>query len=113
MKYIEYMQENPTEGFNWCHCYTNAAETHYLVMYDGTANSISTPNSTAYRYGGCDFDSELETLAREVNPNYDSYTGYNDSKIAIDAMHVVGCWHCPFRDECETMGEEMDDTDYR
>ena len=112
MTYLEYMKEHPTENFSWCKCYTNADETHYLVMHDGIADSISTPSTIAHRYGGCDFEAELETLAREVNPDYDLYADWTDEHIALEAMHEIGCWHCPFRNECEAMGDDMSETDY-
>lgn len=109
MTYLDYMNEHPDANFEWCKPYTNDAETHYLVIYDGIANSIDTPDMTAHRYGGSDFEAALETLAREVNPDYELYSGYSDQKIALDRMHEIGCWHCPFRDECEAMGEDLDD----
>ena len=113
MTYREYMEANRHENFSWCKPYADDTETHFLIVYDGIASSISTPYITAHRYGGCDFEAELEALARDVNPDYDLYSGYNDQQIAMERMHEIGCWHCPFRDECETMGEEMDETDYR
>lgn len=112
MTYLKYMEQNPAANFPWCKPYTNDEQTHFLIVYDGLANSIETPTATAHRYGGSDFNAELETLAREVNPDYDYYSGYGDQKIALDMMHEIGCWHCPFRDECEAMGEEMASTDY-
>lgn len=113
MTYMDYMREHPEENFSWCKCYTNPEETHYMVMYDGLLNCINTPSVIAYRYGSHDFDAEIETLAREVNEDYDLYSEWDDIHIALDAMHEIGCWHCPFKDECEAMGEEMSETDWR
>ena len=113
MTYLDYMREHTDENLSWCKPYTNDDETHFLVMYDGIAGSIDTPNITAHRYGGSDFEAELEKLAREVNAHYDLYSGWDDTHIALEAMHEVGCWRCPFRDECEAMGEEISATDYR
>lgn len=113
MKYLDYMKQNPEQNFTWCKPYTNDSETHYLVVYDGIAHSIETPDITAHRYGGGNFDETLEQLAREVNPDYDLYSGYDDTYIALQSMHEIGCWHCPFRDECEAMGEEVSATDNR
>ena len=66
-----------------------------------------------HRYGGGEFEEALEQLAREVNSDYDLYSGYDDTHIALQSMHEIGCWHCPFRDECEAMGEEVSSTDNR
>ena len=113
MKYIEYINEHSEFNFDWCKPYTNNDLTHTLVMYDGIASDIDTPDTTMHRYGGGDFEAALETLAREVNENYELFSGYTDTEIALDAMHETGCAHCPFRHECEAMQADMDDADYR
>lgn len=118
MTYREYFDqpEHRTENFSWCTPYTCTTDTgdYSLVMHDGEVNAIKTPTGTAYQWGTLD-DNTLEQFARDVNANYDAMSteGCTDLEIALDAMQEIGCIHCPFCDNCETMGEEMSDIDYR
>ena len=106
MKYLDYMSNNPDANFDWCKPYSDG-NNRYLIIYDGIANAIYTPDTTAHRYDGYSFDEALEVLAREVNPYYDLHIGYTDKEIALMAMHETGCASCPFRHECEAMMEEV------
>lgn len=113
MKYLEYMESHDGENFSWCKPYTDGNEERFLIMYDGIANSIDTPDGVFYRFDGSDFDTALEALARNVNPDYDLFIGYNDQQLALIKMHEVGCSKCPFRYECDTMMEDVSDDDYK
>ena len=113
MKYLEYMQEHENDNFSWCKPYANASGDYMLVMCDGELSSIKSPTFEAFRYDGTLTDDVLERFAREVNPDYDLYSGWSDLHIALEAMHEVGCSSCPWREDCEPMGEEMSETDYR
>ena len=84
-----------------------------LVMYDGELSSIMSPTREAFRYNGTLTDEVLEQFAREVNPDYDLYTGWSDLHVALEAMHPVGCASCPWCEDCEAMYEEMSESDYR
>lgn len=112
MKYSEYFEEHDTENFVWCIPFTDRTESYFIVVHDGLVDSIATPDIVAYRYGSVDFDALLEQVAREVDPNYDLYSGYSDLQIALGVMHGVGCYHCPFKEECEAYNSDMEDCDY-
>lgn len=113
MTYREYMIDHDTESLSWCAPYEDKTGDYRLVMYDGEVSSIATPSCVAYTYNGTLTDELLEAFARDVNPDYECYQGYTDLEIAMEALHPVGCAHCPHFDECETMGEEMGPCDYR
>lgn len=113
MKYIDYMNEHPTENLCWCKPYTNDDETHYLIMYDGKPEVIITPNIEAWRYDGSLTEAIMEQFAREVNPGYETYSHWSDTHIALEAMREIGCHYCPFKNDCDPMIEEMDQSDYR
>ena len=114
MTYREYMEKHPDKNFCWCKPYVNNEETHYLIVYDGIAEAISSPSVEVHRCdGSIQFDEWMETFAREINPDYDLYHCWSDQHIALEMMHECGCCSCPFKYECEVMGEEIEDTDYR
>ena len=114
MTYRDYMEEHTTENFSWCKPYTNNEETHYLIVHDGIAEAISTPSIEIQRCDGSRlFEEWMETLAREVHPDYDFCHGWSNQHIALVVMHEIGCCNCPFKYDCEAMGEEMEETDYR
>ena len=106
MKYIEKMERN--ENLSWCKPYVDDSGEYALIMQEGKAICIKTPYGTAYEYGTLD-DAALEEFARAVNPDYNLYSGWDDTHIALEAMHPVGCFFCPFKDECEAVNEKVDD----
>lgn len=107
------MEANYTENFSFCKpCYNDSGD-YALVMFDGELSAIKTPDLVAYRYDGTLTDEVMQQFAKAVNPNYDLYSGYNDIHIALEAMHPVGCAYCPFKDDCEIMGEEISEPDNR
>lgn len=113
MTYLDYANENPDFHPAWCQPYADSDEERFLVVHDGLASLIDSPEVTSVRGEDlCDFESDLGALAQTVNPDYDLYTGYTDQQIALMKMHEIGCSACPFRYECETMAAEMDETDY-
>ena len=113
MKYLEYMQEHENEHFSWCTPYADKTGEYMLVMYDGELMSIMSPTCEADRYDGTLTDEALEQFARAINPDYDRYSGWSDLHIALEAMSPVGCASCPWREVCDAMGAEMDETDNR
>ena len=111
MTYREYFQQHEEENISCCRPFTDDSETYYLIQYDGEIESAKTPDGTYHRspvYGQRLDGSVIESIARAVNEQYDNYSGWTDEHIALEAMHEIGCAHCPFRDECEAMNEEMD-----
>lgn len=116
MKYIEYMETHANENLSWCKPYTNNDETVYIVVHDGEAESISTPDREIVRgYNGTQdaIDEAVAQIAKDINPYYDDYSGWSDLHIALEEMHECGCASCPFKGDCDAMGEEMNDLDYR
>jgi len=113
MTYREYMESHEDENFSWCKPFTNKDEDCFAIMYDGTIDHVITPEMEAQRYDGSLNDETLEVFARRVNPDYDLYGGWSDEHIALEVMHEIGCTSCPFKDDCEAMGEEMQETDYK
>ena len=113
MTYREYFEEHDDENLSWCKPYANDEEDCFIIMYEGDAGGIVTPDVEAIRCEGTITDDLLEALARKVNTNYDWYSKWSDLHIALDAMHECGCASCPFKDDCDAMGEEMEETDYR
>ena len=113
MTYLEYMQDHENENLSWCKPYSDDSGEYMLVMHDGEVHSILSPTCEAFRYDGTLTDELMERFAREVNHDYDLYSGWSDIHIALEAMHEVGCVSCHWRDDCEVMGEEMSETDYR
>lgn len=84
-------------------------------MVDSSVEHVITPDFDVSRC--CDGDRAIEEslriVAKTINPEYDSYSGWSDLHIALEAMHEDGCAHCPFKDDCECMGEEIGGTNYR
>ena len=113
MTYAEYFMEHDNENFSWCKPYADKTGEYMLVMHDGELSALSSPDTIAYRYDGSITDQIIEQFAKSVNPDYSMFKGYTDTQIALFAMHETGCFHCPFKDDCSAMGEEMQDTDYR
>ena len=113
MTYAEYFENHETENFSWCKPYTDKTGEYMLVIHDGELSSIASPDIIAYRYDGSLTDEIIKQFAMAINPNYDLYSEWTDLHIALDSMHEIGCSHCPFKDECDAMEEEMQDTDYR
>lgn len=110
MTYREYMDNHEDENLSWCRPYTDKSGDHSMVICDGEILCITAPDYEGWRYDGTLTDGMLERFAREVNPDYDLFgAGWTDMDKALNAMHEVGCAHCPWRDECEAMGEEMEE----
>lgn len=111
MKYLDYMREHTDETLPWCSVYTDDSGEYCIAINEdkGVAETIKTPNGVTYSYGCQDFDAEVKRFAQAVNPDYDYYHGYTDIQIAIEKLHRVSCWDCPFRDACEAMAEEIVD----
>ena len=113
MTYREYFEAHKDENLSWCKPYFDKSGEYCIVMYDGGEPlSVVTPNREAHRYEES-LDSLVTEVAKAVNPDYDDHSGWSDLHIALDAMHECGCTSCPFKDDCEAMGEEMQETDYR
>lgn len=113
MTYLDYANDHPDFHPAWCVPFSDDSEERFLIIHDGLASMIESPEVTSVRGELlCDFDSDLGAFAQAVNPDYDAYSGYTDQQIAMMAMHETGCAACPFRHECEAMSAEMDETDY-
>ena len=83
----------------------------FLIMQEGKPQAIDSPETTSVNGDElCDFDSDLAVLAQNVNPDYDTFSGYTDAQIALMAMHEIGCSECPFRLECDFMRGEIENT---
>lgn len=108
----DYFEEHDGENLSWCKPYTDTSGDYWLVMHDGEPEQIDSPSMTTDRWSRVN-EVQLELFAREVNPDYDLYSGWSDHHIALDVMHETGCFHCPFFDECQVMGERMEDGDNR
>lgn len=106
----EYFADHEDESPDCCTPYANKGRTHFMVVYDcGSQVTISTPTMLVNLYSGsAKYDEVLEQFAREVNPDYDLYSGWSDLYIATQAMDKIGCASCPWRDDCEMMGEELE-----
>ena len=110
MKYLEYMNEHPTENLGWCKPYTDKNENKYLVIYDGEVSGIKTETAEVTTLDGrWELEKALGELARKVTKDYDLYSGYSDKELALIAMHEVGCADCPWKYDCDAMGEYIND----
>lgn len=114
MTYRDYMMEHEDAGFEWCKIYIDKSEDYALLLYDGDLEAIMSPKGEFLRTGYYGTltkeltEEDFEEFVREVNPEYDMYSGYNDLEIALQVMHKAGCYSCPWFHECEHMGEEID-----
>ena len=113
MTYREYLEAHEDENFSWCKPYANKDEDCFAVMYDGAIERVVSPDMEAQRYDGSLNGEAMEAFARRVNPSYDLRSGWSDEHIALEVMHEIGCFNCPFKDDCEAMDEEMEEIDYR
>jgi len=114
MTYLEHFEKTSSnENMSWCKPFTDRNEEYFLLMHDGEISEAKTPEGIFYRrsmgYGMKLTDEVLESIARIVNSEYDSYSHMTDENIALDAMHELGCVNCPFRHECEAVNEEMEE----
>lgn len=105
--YRDLAEEDESMNLGWCKPYVSADGSHVLILHDGEVESIFSPAVRAYRWNGSLTDEVMAAFAREVNPYYDDYQGWTDLHIALEAMQETGCWHCPWRDDCDAMGEEV------
>lgn len=101
MRYLDYMEEHPGENLEWCRPYTDGND-NYLIMYDGGPLGIKTETEEVTERRELEYG--MEGFARKVNKDYDLYSGYSDAEIALDAMHEVGCFDCPWKWDCDAMG---------
>ena len=112
MTYREYFELHQMENVGWCTPYTDKNEENYLIMYDGTPESVFFGDETggvAYHRGlDSNYDAHLEKFARLVNPYYDQYVHRNDDVIARDVMHETGCYYCPFKNDCDAMWDNIE-----
>lgn len=115
MTYREYFEEHEDENLSWCKPYFDESGEYYINMYDGIVEAVITPKVKIIRVYDLNntLDDIVTEVAKAVNPDYDFYSGWDDLHIALDAMHECGCASCPFKDDCEVMGEEIQETDYR
>ena len=115
MTYREYFEEHENENLSWCKPYLDKSEEYCIVMHDGEVNGVVTPQMEAIRgwSGTQDIEDAVADIAKHINPDYDCYSGWDDLHIALDAMHEWGCASCPYKEECDAMGEEMGETDWR
>ena len=115
MTYREYFEEHENENIGWCKPYFDESEEYCIVMGGGSVASIDTPDERIIR--GLDpnrtLDEAITKIAKAINPDYDLYSGWPDIIIALETMHKGGCASCPFKDDCDVMGEEMEETDWR
>ena len=115
MTYREYFEEHEDENLSWCKPYFDESGEYYINMYDDIVEAVITPKTKIIRVYDSNntLDDVVTEVAKAVNPDYYLYSGWDDLHIALDAMHECGCASCPFKDDCEAMGEEMQETDYR
>ena len=108
--WMEYMEKHPDENLSYCKPYTNDNEDYFLIMFEGRAASISMPNGIRITDGEPGFSDALRTLARTVNEEYELYSGWDDTHIALETMHETGCSRCPFcKDWCDAMSDTISD----
>ena len=107
MKHIDYMGSHEDENLSWCKPYVDDTGKYALILHEGNVDAISTPDGIVY--GDALTADALEAFARTVNEYYDDYSGWDDLLIAIAAMHETGCAHCPCKDDCDAMANDMDD----
>ena len=111
MTYLEHFEKMPViENMEWCKPFMDMeTEDYILIQHDGEIISAKTPDGIFHRYNGTLTADIMENIAKTVNSNYNSYHGYTDEQIALDAMIETGCTNCPFRHECEAVNEEMEE----
>ena len=116
MTYREYFEIHEDENFSWCKPYFDESGEYCIVMLEGEPCGIVTPEVeivSGYDGAQAAIDETIPLIAKAINPDYDLYSGWTNLHIALDAMRECGCANCPFKDDCEPMGEEMQETDYR
>ncbi len=111
MRNLEYYEspEHIHENLGFCKPYSNDDDTMWLIQFDGEPDYLITPSATMIRGFGQLTSEAMEAFARQVNPDYERYSKYNDDYIAKDAMKERGCGVCPMRTMCEPMLEDMDE----
>lgn len=113
MKYREYMEDHPEENVTWCKPYTDS-KGNAVIMLDGSMDIILF-NGRKFHINGdgrkLTFASSriLKAFAQALDPYYDQYSGYTDTEIILQNLRECGCASCPFRGECELMGEEIEE----
>ena len=113
MTYLEKMEREGkyNENMSWCKPFVDKTGEYFLIQHDGEIKSAKTPNGSFHLCHG-DFASEqaMQAFALAVNNGYYSYyRGMTDEDIALDAMSETGCLNCPFRHECESVNEEIEE----
>ena len=112
MTYLEKMEREGkyNENMYWCKPFVDKTGEYFLIQHDGEIKSAKTPDGSFHICHG-DFASEqaMQKFAFAVNNGYYCYHGWTDESIALDAMTETGCLSCPFRHECESVNEEIEE----
>lgn len=113
MKAYEKMEYG--ENLGWCRPYTSDDDRTAVAIMEGKIVNIQIDGQDvewdertilSFSYSA----DILHRLAQSINPYYDEYSGYDDTKIILDALNERGCSECPWRDECDAMQCEDEDS---
>lgn len=105
--YRDYFAAHADECVDWCTPYI-ADGGYAMAVNDVEMNELSGLMIAGEDIDTCDTREDAEPvkrLAKAVNADYDLYSGWSDTHIAIEAMRKVGCASCPWFKDCAQMDE--------
>lgn len=104
MKVIEKMREG--ENLGWCKPLVNKNVT--VAVNNGTIIAIRKDDRDIPVS-----DSAVRELAKEVNPSYTQYSGWDDTHIALEAgWEELGCTGCPWKASCDAVNEAVEEYNF-
>ena len=107
--YGEYMAEHPEENMSWCRPYVSDDGRYAVAVNEGEIIEAITPEGhLPVGYLSPLTEDEIEKLAREIDPEYELYSGWTDTEIILNKLHETGCASCPFFGKCDAMSQEME-----
>lgn len=107
--YADYMRDNPDENLDWCKPYVSDDGRYAIAINEGEIIEAITPEGhLPVGHLSPLTEDEIEKLAREIDPEYELYSGWTDTEIILNKLHETGCASCPFFGKCDAMSQRME-----
>jgi len=100
-----YLREHEDEGMSYCTPYWSHDARIFFVLLEGKIVSAIIDGREYIKTS--DITPELiNQIAKIVNPDYDSYSGWDDLHIIMDGnIGEDGCCHCCWFNECQLLDD--------
>ncbi len=96
------------ENLSWCKPYVSEDSQYALAVCEGKVAGMVFAGKEV-ESDKLDDPSLLKRFAKNVNPYFSDYSGWDDLHIALERMSETACRNCPWFDVCEAMEEDIAD----